>query len=243
MNTPLVLLVSRSASRSQCYREALDRQGISCLVISGLKEVSTLTAGTPFSGVLLDMPVLIKSTPNDKAMLEDILKALPSAYLNIAPATDAIRLLTADGTQGIAKTLEEFSGICKGFTPRIVRPKNRYPLHLNALLSGSGPDSRSERTVTLNASADGCFLFSANPDLQVDQQVTLQFVGLQDPTPVNAVICWLRHWGDEGHHLPGIGVRFTTMTEQQREEINSLLESLKKQTLSQRQQFHPGRTS
>jgi hypothetical protein len=227
MSTPLILLVSRSASRSQCYREVLDKLGISCLVISEIKEVPTLTTGTPFSGILLDMPVLIKATANDKTAMEDILKALPSAYLNIAPASDAIRLLAADGTQGIAKTVEEFALLCKEFTPRIVRPKDRFPLHLNALLARETAPEQQEQTVTLNISSQGCFLFSVKPEFQVNQLVSIKFIGLTDTTLVQASICWLRRWGEKGHHLPGIGVKFEKTTENQAEEINKLIEALK----------------
>lgn len=227
MSTPLILLVSRSASRSQCYREEFDKLEISCLVISEVKEVPTLTAGTPFSGILLDMPVLIKASATDKAALEDILKALPSAYLNIAPASDAIRLLTADGTQGIAKNVDEFALLCKEFTPRLVRPGDRFPIHLNALLAGEATPEHQEQTVTLNLSSRGCFLFSANPDLQVDQDVTINFVELTDTTPVQATICWLRRWGEKGRHIPGIGVKFTKTTQKQDEHILKLIEALK----------------
>jgi hypothetical protein len=47
MSNPLVLLVSRSASRTQLYREALEQEGLSCLAVLTLKEVPALAAGTP----------------------------------------------------------------------------------------------------------------------------------------------------------------------------------------------------
>jgi len=228
MSSPLVLLVSRSASRTQAYREALDHQGISCLAISEMKEVATLAAGTPFSGILLDMPVLIKAAAYDKAAVEDILKALPSAYLNIAPASDAIKLLVATGTQGTARSIEEFAGICKTFAPRLVRPKDRYPLHLNALLSTGINGDTEERTVTMDVSPRGCFLFSLNPDIPLGQPVKIIFVGLEDTTPIIATTCWLHPWGTKGeHHAPGIGVRFDTVGTAQLTQINALLDPLK----------------
>ena len=225
MSSPLVLLVSRSASRTQVYREALDALGVSCLAISELKEVPVLAAGTPLSGILLDMPVLIKSTPGDKIAAEDILKALPSAYLNITPATDTIKLLTADATQGIAKSFDEFAELCKGFAPRMVRPKDRYPLHLQALLATPGQES-PEQTVTLNVSPKGCFLFSTNPDFQLEQQVEIKFIGLKDTTTITATIRWLRRWGTNKHQVPGIGVCFHALTESQFTQITRLLEPL-----------------
>jgi len=226
MSSPLVLLISRSASRSQIYREALDALGISCLAISELKEAVVLASGTPLSGILLDMPVLIKATPSEKLASEDIFKALPSAYLNIAPATDAIKLLTANGMQGVARTLDEFAELCKGFAPRMVRPKDRYPLYLQALLTATPGQDSPEQTVTLNVSSQGCFLFSSSPDYQLNQQVEIQFIGLADKAPVRATICWLRRWGSGEHQIPGIGVSFDTLSEAQRSEITRLLEPL-----------------
>ncbi len=226
MSSPLVLLVSRSASRTQVYREALDARGISCLAIAELKEVAILASGTPLSGILLDMPVLIKASPTDKIATEDILKALPSAYLNIAPATDSIKLLTANDSLGIAKSVDEFTELCKGFTPRMVRPKDRYLLHLQALLIKTSAQDSPERTVTLNISPKGCFLFTANPEWQLEQQASIQFIGLADTTPVIATICWLQHWGTKKHHIPGIGVAFTTMSDAQQTQLIRLLEPL-----------------
>lgn len=227
MSSALVLLVSRSASRTQVYREALDQQGVSCLAISAIKEVLTLTAGTQFNGILLDMPVLVKASPDDKAAIEDVLKALPSAYLNIAPATDSIKLMTVNGLQGMATSLEGFAALCKGFTARLVLPKNRFSLHLHALLRSADAVIPEERTVTLNVSYGGCFLFSATPDYEVNQQVTITFIGLNDDTPVSATICWLQRWGDEGHQAPGVGVRFDRITDGQLAKINSLLKTIK----------------
>jgi len=226
MSTPLVLLVSRSASRSQNYREALDRLGISCLAISELKEVPTLVAGTPFNGIMLDMPVLIKATPTEKLFLEDILKALPSAYLNIAPATDTIKLLIASGSRGPAKNLEEFSEICKGFSARLIRPKDRYPLYLQAILESGPMQATEERTVTLNVSPDGCFLSSANKESWLEQTVRIKCIGLEDTTYISATICWVRHWGTDGHCVPGIGVKFDSISEAQRAQIEGLLAPL-----------------
>lgn len=227
MSTPLVLLVSRSASRSQNYREALDRLGISCLALTALKEVPTLAAGTPFNGILLDMPVLIKATPTEKLFLEDILKALPSAYVNIAPATEAIKLLIATGSQGTAKNLEEFAEICRDFPARLMRPKDRYPLYLQAILRSGPAQATEEQTTTLNVSPSGCFLFSTNQESRLGQMVSITFIGLEDTSPVSATICWLRHWGTGGHCVPGIGVRFDTISEAQRTQIDGLLEPLK----------------
>ncbi len=227
MSAPLVLVVSRSASRTQVYREALDQLEVSCLAVSSLKEVPALTAGIPLNGILLDMPVLVKSTADEKAIVEDVLKALPSAYLNIAPATDTIKLMTVNGNQGIAANLDEFAALCKTFPARLVLPKQRYTLHLHALLRAPFTQIPEEQTFTQNVSPGGCFLFSANPRFNVGQQVEINFVDLDDSAPVTAAICWINRWGVRGYQAPGLGVRFERISDSQLTQINGLLRARK----------------
>jgi len=223
MKAPTLILVARSESRINTYREALELRGYACQPVTELKEIPALTCRTMFHGILLDMPIITKASTGEKTMLEDILKALPSAYLNIAPATDSIKLLTADNHHGTARSLEEFLALCSRFTPRLVRPKDRVPLHLNALVTS--PCHEPEQTVTLNVSAQGCFLFSTHPGHQPDQQVSVTFIGLADQTPIICTIRWVRPWG-ECHQMPGIGVTFEQISEQQRNLLNELMAPL-----------------
>lgn len=226
MSAPTLILVARSESRIQTYREALELRGFACHPVTELKELATLACRSLFNGVLLDMPIITKSSVAEKALIEDVLKALPSAYLNIAPATDTIKLLIASGNHGTARSLEEFLTICAGFVPRLVRPNDRVPLHLNALVTRRGSADAHEQTVTLNVSTQGCFLFSTHPENSPGDQVSIQFIGLDDPTAIIATIRWVRPWG-ECHQMPGIGVTFEQISTSQTDQLNELMASLK----------------
>lgn len=226
MKRPVILVISRSETRMQTYRDALERIGASCMGLADLKGAPVLAASTPMNGIAIDMPVQIKASSGDKALVEDMLLALPSVYLNIAPATDAIRILTASGTQGTFLTFEQFVAACANFPSRVVRPKNRTELNLNALLyHDDSADTLPERTVTINVSPGGCFLFSTYPDYCIEQQVRIVFIGIDDPTPVVASVRWLQSWG-VSHLIPGIGVRFEQITEAQQAELNGLIKAL-----------------
>ncbi len=227
MNNPLVLLVSRSASRTQAYREALECSGLSCMAITTLNNFTNLVSGIKFNGILLDMPVMNKASANDRIALEDVLKAMPSAYLNIAPASDVIKLTIATGTQGNARSFEEFSSLCTNFPARLICPKLRYPLYLQASLSNCPVSVFEEHTVTLNVSSKGCFIFSANAEFNIDQRIFVRFISLEDTAPMSAAVCWHRQWGSNGNLIPGIGIRFDNPSESQLNQIKSLLEPLK----------------
>lgn len=223
-STPLVLLVCRSASRSQLYRTVLDSKGVCCLMVTSLKEVHTLAAGTAFSGLLLDMPIMVKATPTERLTLEDLQRALPCAYLNIAPATDSIKLMMVNDLQGAAATIEEFAELTSRFPPRCVVPKNRITLHLHTLLQHGSETGSSAKTVTLDLSNGGCFLFSVDPILQTETDISLQFIGLDDPTPIIATVCWCNAFGASGKQGPGVGVRFVRINQAQQDQLENLLQ-------------------
>jgi len=225
MNAPTLVLVARSESRIQTYREALELRGFACQPATDLKDLPSLTCRSLFNGLLLDMPIITKASTAEKTQLEDILKALPSAYLNIAPATDSIKLLMADNHHGTAHSLDEFLALCNAFTPRLVRPSDRVPLHLNALLFDGQHLDQPEQTVTLNVSSQGCFLFSTHPTHQPGQQVKVRFVGLTDPTLISCTIRWVRPWGT-CHQMPGIGVTFEQISKSQQTQLNELMAPL-----------------
>lgn len=229
--TPLVLLVCRSASRSQLYRVVLDGKGICCLIVTSLNEVRNLTEGTAFSGLLLDMPIMVKATPAERQALEDLQRALPCAYLNIAPATDSIKLMMVNNLQGSATTLEEFAELSTRFPPRRVVPKDRTILHLHTLLHYTTETNLPVQTVTLDISSGGCFLFSGCPQPQVAAQLSLQLLCLDDPSPIIATVCWCNPFGTPGRPGPGIGVRFERISTTQQEQLIHLVQQESPRTL------------
>ncbi len=223
---PVLILVARSETRINTYREALELRGFACHPVTELRELPACTCRQLFHGILLDMPIITKASPGDKALVADILQALPSAYLNIAPATDTIKLLPANQLYGTARSLNEFLTACGQFTPRLVRPNDRVPLHLNALVSHQGRDQEPEQTVSLNLSRQGCFLFSTCTENQTGQEISIRFIGMDDPTPIIAIIRWVRPWGSV-NQMPGIGVTFERISESQSRQLEELMTPLR----------------
>ena len=155
-----------------------------------------------------------------KKVIQDILNALPSAYLNIDKVTGKTHLLIATGTQGVAHNIQEFMAICHAFPARTVKPKDRYPLTLQVVIAD---ESAEEQTVTMDVSTSGCFLFTTKPELKPRKQLTLGFLCLKDRSLIRATICWKRVWGEENEKPPGIGVHFDRISPGQMEQLSELL--------------------
>ena len=73
------------------------------------------------------------------------------------------------------------------------------------------------KTITINVSSGGCFIFAAQ-NWEVRDKVILLFKELTDQTPVIGDIRWTQVWGD-AMQIPGIGVRFEKIKENQLSEI------------------------
>ena len=228
MATQNIILVARNETRIMAYGEVLAKLGYNCHPLLDIREVPPVAASSAFSGILLDMPVMAKASLYEKSMIDNVIQTLPSAYINIAPATDIIKLLIATGNHGTATSLEDFLNICNSFTPRMVRPNDRIPLNLNALLLNHDLPDLPEKTVTLNVSRQGCFLFSASQESKPGQTITAEFIGLEDTSEITATIKWVRHWG-EVHQLPGIGVNFDRISDSQIQQLSVLMAPLKVQ--------------
>jgi Tfp pilus assembly protein PilZ len=74
-----------------------------------------------------------------------------------------------------------------------------------------------ERTVTVDLSREGCFVFSVR-DWKPGDSAWFTIKELRDNTPICGLVRWCLKWG-EGMRVPGIGLKFTEITESQAREI------------------------
>ncbi|MBL0714126.1 MAG: PilZ domain-containing protein [Desulfosarcina sp.] len=102
---------------------------------------------------------------------------------------------------------------CLKRPPRRFRAAGRRNIHFNLLLSPTRRfDAREiERTVTVNISQDGCFIFTS-ARFQKGQRVWIRIMEIYDKTPIACIIRHKRKWGHE-MAIPGIGVRFESLTD------------------------------
>ena len=111
---------------------------------------------------------------------------------------------------------------CRYFRARTIRSSYRHDIHFNISLSRNQDFSSSdvERTITLNASKDGCFIYSSQ-NWEIRSRVWFVIQELQDQTPISGEIQWCVAWG-ESMQIPGIGVEFREVKPCQVEEMSTL---------------------
>ncbi|KAA0895411.1 PilZ domain-containing protein [Oryzomonas rubra] len=218
---PQILLAVADEERRLIYETFIKNERVICHTVSSLRDVANQAARQPYNAIFLDMPLMVKASRYEKSLVEDALHAMPNARLNIAAKTQKIRMLISWDDQDGARTPEEHLRYCCEQPPKVAPICNRVPLNLNAVLSCSPDMTDAERTVCIDFSAGGCFLFCVNDEIALQSTVWIRLVALSDPTPIASTICWKREWGMTSE-IPGVGVRFDVMTPQQQAEILSL---------------------
>jgi len=218
---PQILLAVADEERRLIYEAFVKQERAICHTVSSLRDVANQAARQPYNAIFLDMPLIIKASRYEKSLVEEALQALPNARLNVTAKTRKIRMLVSWDDQEGARTPEEHLKFCCEQPPKAAPICNRVPLNLNAVLSRSPDMADAERTVCIDFSPGGCFLFSVNDEIISQATVWIRLIALSDPSPIASTVCWKREWGMTSE-IPGIGIRFDEMTPQQQAEILSL---------------------
>jgi hypothetical protein len=218
---PQILLAVADDRRRGIYEAFLKKERVICQSVSSLRDVATQTAKQPYNAIFLDMPLMDRASHYEKSLVDDALRALPHARINTSASTGEISILVSGEAHESSQTPEEYLHYCCEQPVKIVLPRNRIPLHLNAVLAHQAETRIAERTVCIDISPGGCFLFSVTDEITPQSPVWLSLIILNDPSPISATVCWKREWGMT-NEIPGVGIRFESMTAQQEAQILTL---------------------
>lgn len=217
---PQILLVVADEERRSIFERFFKKERVICQAVSSLREVSTQIARQPYNAIFLDMPLIGHASRYEKSLVKDVLHAVPHARLDIT-ATREISVVVSGDDHESSHSPEEYLRYCCEQPVQTVVPQNRIQLNYNAVLSRSVDMAAAERTVCIDISPGGCFLFCVNEEITLNSSVWVNLIILNDSTPIPSTVCWKREWGMT-NEIPGVGIRFEEMTEQQQSEILSL---------------------
>jgi hypothetical protein len=213
-----ILLVVRDEKRKSVYKKFFDEFNISWNEAESLHDAINLAAKDPHNGILIDMPLMIKTSPAIKTGIDDLLGSLPCATLNFSTASHGLRMFPRGDHAGGCSSIAQFVAVCAKYSPRIVFSKKRVPIHYNVLLNTNPGHEKSERTVCIDVSLGGCFLFSVREDIAINSTVFFNITGLDHEKPIEGVVRWVSTWGSS-NKIPGIGIEFKKIPECLYEEI------------------------
>ncbi len=221
MRTKLLLIAEKGHARA-AYLKVLSELDVDVDCISSPEEICGAIVEAPYSGLLIDVPTMIRCECSDKNRVNRIMLRFPVLRLMFNPSYGGIRGLAKGGTVRDNRDLVEFVlHECVPFAPRSIRVTSRAELVFNVLLTGNQESDPGERTVTINVSEHGCFVFSTTV-WRIDAPAWIVVREFEDSTPIELRVRWRRDWG-ESMCMPGIGVTFESMTTHQYVQLHSFL--------------------
>jgi hypothetical protein len=215
-----ILLISSTAKERKVYESAIRALDVKVTAVPSIKGLSEEVKDLYLNGVAMDMSTKIVALKEDREFIYTTLRKFPVAHLTLGKETGKIRLFYPGQPPGA--TLKDFvDRECRTFTPRRLAHHIRKELHFNVLLSRYPEMVDCEKTVSVDVSEGGCFIFSAQEWVTGDM-VWLKILELSSQHPIGALVKRCVRWG-EAMRVPGIGLQFDEMNSSQRRELEKWL--------------------
>ena len=198
MDAVRILLVVAPGPPREAYLRRLNRLPAVWDVVDSIDSLETSLQDTPYNGLLLDVPTMIRASTSQKAKVLALLEYYPVLRLSYRAPVDEIHGLADGQTAPRTHTLEEFvGGDCRRFPARAVRAFKRCHLVFNVLLLDppERPLADGEKTFTVDVSESGCFVATVRPP-ECGRPLSAVFCDLTDQTPIPLEVRWRILWGE-----------------------------------------------
>ena len=213
-------IASRTGDALDAYKQFFQRHDANLIHALSISELFKKLYDTTISGVIIDLPLVLKSTDTERIWLGIIEGIFPSIRVNWNPDVGFRTLY-----HNISKSGEEnqiaFIEDCHNFKPRALRKDVRQEIHFNVLFwSMEETDEKAQRAYTLNISPGGLFVCTCYPS----SQNSFVWVHLRelDQQPVKVLVKWKLAWG-EAMCVPGFGGSFSDLEPALTEKLEKVL--------------------
>lgn len=202
-----VIVISVSDETRAALAASLQPFDLELALCPTFLDAEDLALGGLYNGILVDLPSIVKAKGEEKIVACSLTGFFPT--LRVRVMGSMLIPMTMPGAAKQENSVSDFiNRACKNFTPRRLRAHHRHSIGISVTTCVAGVATRA---FTLNISWGGAFIVDFNPErFSVGDTLTLFF---QEPgCTVEATVCWIHSWGLR--HAPGIGVQFTTISEQ-----------------------------
>ena len=222
-NQVKVILYCRKTSTRKIYINELELLSANFKIADTFSELKEMVKENRYNGILVDVGTIMRAPKKDRLKFQKLKDLFPVVQLNWDKHEKSIGTLFY-GKSSESEDLESFiSRECVPFKPRSIRKDDRRRISLNTIISrGTNFKSDVERTVTIDLSKTGCFIYSASNWI-IAEKVWFMFKEVDLKTPIKGRIRRIIPWG-KSMTLPGIGISFEDIDDSQMEQIFAMIE-------------------
>lgn len=196
-----ILVISYGDDVRKGLVSSLEKMGVASVPCSNFLEAEDLALCQLFSGILVDLPTMIKSKGEEKIVACSLTGFYPTLRVRVIGAM--LIPMTMPGGAKQDNSLNDFiARSCAAFRPRTLRMHRRFDVSVPVILKYAEIE---ERSLITDISWGGVFVLNMHPErFNSGEKISLRFHDID--LEVEAVICRISRWGARCN--PGMGLKF-----------------------------------
>ena len=223
----LVLIVNDEKNQAFYQNHLSSYDDITLEVYSNFIDFRNQSHGKLYSGFLVDIRTLIKSSSGEKLLFSHLLQHFPVMRVTKKPGSDSFSGLLESKSLGRLKgqaLLDAFiNDLCRKNPPRDIPSGRQKGIFRSAYLYFSDDFQKEpEKAVIENLTMKSCFVVT-NELCPKGSHVWLVLTEMKEQTPILCEIKWAKPWTAGSLYLPGYGVSFIGIMDEQVEELSQLI--------------------
>ncbi|MBC7963559.1 MAG: PilZ domain-containing protein [Steroidobacteraceae bacterium] len=215
-----ILIVSYTKDTLAALTATLNNSNVAAAPCSSFCEAENLALEGLYSGLLVDLPSMIKSKGEEKIVACTLANFFPT--LRVRALGSMLVPMSMPGIAKQDKDLNDFLKVtCPAFNTRKLRRHKRHNVSVSTLLHHNDIEFRG---FTLDLAWGGAFIADMFPErFPLGEEVAVQFV--EFGFEVRCTICSITPWGQR--NASGIGVSFNDLDETAESALTGLLKTRK----------------
>jgi hypothetical protein len=224
-----IVLIANNDADLEFFRKSLEAfEFVQVKEFLSLNDFRENCGNDLYSGFLVDIRTLIRSSSSEKRFFAMLLEVFPVMRVTRKPGTGDFSGLVESKDLGKYRgqaLLDAFiQDWCLLNPPREIRVSSRNTIYLSGMISFGDEFSQdqSARVTIENISDGGCFVVTNHDGINHDK-LWLVITELRDQTPIECHVKWRKPWGVTTRYLPGIGVAFGGLSKMQYKELTAIM--------------------
>ena len=224
----LALIVGDEKSSGFYQNHLASYADISLEVYPNFIDFRNQSRGKLYSGFLVDIRTLIKSSSGEKLLFSHLLQHFPVIRVTKKPGSDSFAGLLESKSLGRLKgraLLDAFiNDLCRKNPPRDIPSGRQKGIFRSAYLYYSDDFLQEpEKAVIEHLTIKSCFVVT-NEMRAKGSHVWLVMTEMIEQTPMRCEIKWVKPWAAGSLYLPGYGASFIGVMDEQVEELAQLVQ-------------------
>ena len=224
----LVLIVSDENNKAFYQNHLSSYDDVELEVFPDFIDFRNQSDGKLYSGFLVDIRTLIKSSSGEKLLFSHLLQHFPVIRVTKKPGSDSFAGLLESKSLGRLKgraLLDAFiNDLCRKNPPRDIPSGRQKGIFRSAYIYYSDDFLQEpEKAVIEHLTIKSCFVVT-NEMRAKGSPVWLVMTEMKEQTPMRCEIKWVKPWAAGSLYLPGYGASFIGVMDEQVEELAQLVQ-------------------